>query len=114
MAALKLGKTGEVYNLGGGVPLANIEITKLLLEFTGNDESMVEKVPDRLGHDRAYLINHSKATEQLKWKPIVNFRSGLQATVQWYKDNKNWVEEAKLRTARMLKKENKNVRKQKR
>ena len=95
LAALEKGKSGEVYNLGGGNRLANIEITRLLLRLTGRGEEHIQYVKDRPGHDRAYLINHEKATRELGWTPQVNFEQGLGATVQWYRDNKPWWEAVK-------------------
>lgn len=95
LAALEKGKSGEIYNLGGENRMANIEITRLLLRLTGRGEEHIQYVQDRLGHDRAYLINHEKATLELGWTPQVNFEQGLADTVKWYRDNKPWWEAVK-------------------
>ncbi len=88
------GKDGEVYNIGSDNEVPNIEITKLILSIMGKDESSIEYVKDRPGHDRKYAIDSSKI-KALGWKPIYtkdNFRQGLEETVKWYMDNKEWVE----------------------
>ncbi|MCK6472636.1 MAG: dTDP-glucose 4,6-dehydratase [Planctomycetes bacterium] len=90
LAVLAKGKSGEVYNLGGGNPMPNLEITKRLIKATGRDESSIEYVKDRPGHDRVYLIDHTKVTRELGWEPQVPFGEGLAATVQWYRDNEAW------------------------
>lgn len=95
LAALEKGKAGQVYNLGGGNGTPNIEITRQLLKLTGRDESHIEYVADRPGHDRVYLINHEKATRELGWNPQVSFEQGLADTVQWYRDNRAWWQAVK-------------------
>lgn len=95
LAALEKGKSGQVYNLGGGNGTPNIEITRQLLKLTGRDESYIEYVADRPGHDRVYLINHEKATRELGWNPQVSFERGLAETVQWYRDNRAWWQAVK-------------------
>ncbi len=95
LAALEKGRSGQVYNLGGGNGTPNIAITKQLLQLTGRDESFVQYVQDRPGHDRVYLIDHSKATRELGWNPSVSFEQGLAETVQWYRDNRSWWEAVK-------------------
>lgn len=89
-AALEKGRAGEVYNLGGGNPTPNLELTKRLVRLTGRDESAIEYVKDRAGHDRAYLIDYSKASRELSWNPDVAFEIGLAETVTWYKENRAW------------------------
>ena len=90
---LHKGQDGETYNIGSDNEIPNIEITKMLLNLLGKDESYIEYVQDRPGHDRKYAIDSSKLTN-LGWKPIYdkdNFRSGLEKTVQWYLDNPEWI-----------------------
>ena len=94
-AALEKGHSGQVYNLGGGNGTPNIEITRQLLKLTGRDESFIEHVQDRPGHDRVYLINHEKATRELGWNPLKSFEQGLADTVQWYRDNRAWWQAVK-------------------
>jgi len=94
-AALEKGKSGQVYNLGGGNGKPNLEITKLLLKLTGRGEESIQYVQDRPGHDRVYLIDHSKATRELGWNPQLDFEKGLAETVQWYRENRPWWEAVK-------------------
>ncbi len=84
------GKAGEIYNLGSGFEITNVDLTMKILELTGNDESMIEYVKDRPGHDRRYAIDHSKLTNELGWEPRMDFEQGLRATVEWYKANEAW------------------------
>jgi dTDP-glucose 4,6-dehydratase len=95
LCALDKGKAGQVYNLGGGNRLANLDITRMLLKATGRGEEFIQYVTDRPGHDRVYLINHEKATRELGWTPQINFEPGLADTVQWYRDNRPWWEAVK-------------------
>lgn len=89
------GKLGEVYNIGGNNEKQNIEIVKLILNELSRDESLIEFVKDRLGHDRRYAIDSSKIQSELGWKPKYTFKSGIKETIQWYLDNKNWIEQVK-------------------
>ena len=91
---LKNGKNGEIYNIGGGNLHTNIEITKLILKLTGKSESLIAPVKDRLGHDRRYALDSSKL-ETLGWKPDVPFDKGMEQTVKWYMDNKDWWKKLK-------------------
>jgi dTDP-glucose 4,6-dehydratase len=86
------GRPGEVYNIGGGVELANRQLTERLLASVGADWSMVEPVPDRKGHDRRYSLDWSKIASELGYTPLVGFDEGLAATVRWYQDNRAWWE----------------------
>lgn len=88
---LHKGKTGEVYNVGGHNEKTNIEITKLILENMGKDESMIEYVTDRPGHDRRYAIDNSKITNELGWKPSKTFEEGIKDTINWYLENQDWI-----------------------
>jgi len=83
------GKVGEAYNIGGGNEIPNIEITKTLIQETGRDESFIEYVDDRSGHDRRYSLDTTKI-RSLGWKPRFNFRTAIRETVKWYKDNDKW------------------------
>jgi dTDP-glucose 4,6-dehydratase len=87
--ALGFGQAGEVYNVGGPDELANIDVVKRILELTGRDESLIEYVTDRLGHDRRYSLASDK-TEDLGWKSAVSFDDGIERTVSWYRDNEWW------------------------
>ena len=86
---LEFGEAGEVYNVGGPDELPNIEVVKRILELTGRDESLIEYVTDRLGHDRRYSLSAAK-TEELGWKAAVGFDEGIERTVEWYRENEWW------------------------
>lgn len=89
-ATLLRGRPGEVYNVGGGNERTNIEITRLLVEAMGKDESFMKFVPDRPGHDRRYAIDDGKIRGELGVVPKVPFDEGLRATVRWYLENEAW------------------------
>lgn len=87
---LSHGTVGHVYNVGGGNPRTNIEITRRLVEECGRSMGThVRHVADREGHDRRYAINSSKA-HSLGWRPTVSFDEGLKRTVRWYRENEDW------------------------
>ena len=89
------GILGEVYNIGGNNEKQNIEIVKLILNELGKDESLIEFVKDRLGHDRRYAIDSTKIQNDLGWKPKYTFETGIKETINWYLDNQNWIEQVK-------------------
>jgi dTDP-glucose 4,6-dehydratase len=91
LAVLERGRTGETYHIGGGSPLANIDVLKLLLKILGKPESLLTSVTDRLGHDRRYAVDFRKMTRELGWRPEIPFEQGLRATVEWYRNNAEWV-----------------------
>ena len=90
-AVLELGAAGEVYNVGGPDELPNIDTVREILELCDRDESLVEFVTDRPGHDRRYSLASDKV-KALGWAPEVGFREGLARTVDWYRDNTWWWE----------------------
>ncbi|MBU1895881.1 dTDP-glucose 4,6-dehydratase [Patescibacteria group bacterium] len=92
---IEKGEIGETYCLGGDSEISNLELTKTLIKLLGKDESCIEFVKDRPGHDRRYAIDFSKATNELGWKPEINFEDGLKSTIHWYKNNQEWVERCK-------------------
>jgi len=81
------GKVGEFYNISSHDFRENIEVTRKIIEFFQGDESCIEYVEDRLGHDFRYSINSSKIRSELGWAPLVEFETGLKETIQWYLDN---------------------------
>jgi dTDP-glucose 4,6-dehydratase len=87
---LQNGKVGEIYNIGGGNEIKNVDLTKMILKELGKGEEMIERVPDRLGHDFRYSIDCKKIKRELGWKPKTVFKNGLKQTVQWYVENANW------------------------
>jgi dTDP-glucose 4,6-dehydratase len=88
-AVLDRGEAGEVYNVGGPDELPNIDVVRRILELTGRDESLIEYVTDRPGHDRRYSLS-AERTEGLGWSAEVGFDDGLAATVEWYRENEDW------------------------
>jgi dTDP-glucose 4,6-dehydratase len=92
---LHKGNPGEVYNIGSDNERNNMEITKMILGLLGKSDEMIEYVKDRPGHDRRYAIDASKI-ESLGWTPDYSrekFEQGLKETIEWYLNNKEWVEE---------------------
>ncbi|HEX8438940.1 dTDP-glucose 4,6-dehydratase [Archangium sp.] len=90
LLALEKGRAGEVYNIGGGAERKNIEIVKAILSLLGKPESLIKFVKDRPGHDRRYAIDPSKIKAELGWTPAHTFEQGLDETVRWYVDNREW------------------------
>jgi len=86
---LHKGKIGEVYNIGGGFEIPNIELTKIILKSLGKTDKMIHYVDDRLGHDRRYSLDASKV-RKLGWKPSKNFNTAIKETISWYKSNTTW------------------------
>ena len=93
---LRKGTIGEIYNIGGGNETTNRELTSMVLSNMGVGEEMVEYVQDRLGHDRRYSIDCSKAND-LGWKPSRNLDVAVAETVEWYRANRAWWEPLKAR-----------------
>ena len=91
------GRAGEVYNIGGGRELNNLEITNLILEAMGKDNSSIEYVDDRKGHDLRYSVDWTKINRELGYEPQVKFEDGLRDTIQWYRDNESWWKPLKAR-----------------
>jgi len=96
---LQKGRAGEIYNIGGGTELSNRELTDMLLQATGRDESFVDYVEDRKGHDRRYCVSIDKISSELGYAPQVPFDQGLADVVQWYRDHRDWWEPLKARAA---------------
>jgi dTDP-glucose 4,6-dehydratase len=89
------GTPGEVYNIGGHNEHSNIEIVKLILKTLAKPESMIQYVKDRPGHDRRYAIDASKIKKTLGWEPTIRFEHGIQETIQWYLEHRQWWERIK-------------------
>ena len=88
--ALGRGEPGRVYNVGGPDELPNIEVVRRILEHCGRDESLIEHVADRLGHDRRYSLSAERIAAELGWEAAVRFDEGIEDTVAWYRDNEDW------------------------
>lgn len=96
-AILLHGRVGETYCLGGDHESSNLELAKEIIRLLGKDESYIEFVTDRPGHDWRYSIDFHKAKEELGWEPQVDFISGLEATVRWYKEHEAWWRPLKIK-----------------
>ena len=90
LAALMNGKSGEVYNIGSDGELRNIDVVKRILTHLGKPESLIEYVTDRLGHDRRYAIDSTKAHRELQWKPSHRHEEGIIETIDWYVRHPEW------------------------
>jgi dTDP-glucose 4,6-dehydratase len=95
LAVLEKGAAGEVYNIGGVHELPNLEVVRTIVRAAGADESLIEHVKDRPGHDRRYAIDSSKARVELGWEPAVDFTEGIERTMTWYSENRQWWERIK-------------------
>lgn len=89
---LHKGRVGEVYNVGGHNERTNLEVVRTILKALGKSEDLITYVTDRPGHDLRYAIDPQKLEQELGWKPTYNFDTGIQQTIQWYLDNKQWWE----------------------
>ena len=94
---LQAGAEGETYNVGSGVEKSIEEIANEVLELTGKPASLKSIVPDRPGHDRRYLLDSSKLRRELGWEPAIDFEHGLEETVAWYAEHRDWWEPLKGR-----------------
>lgn len=90
-AVWRRGRVGEVYNIGGGGEITNLELTHLLLEALGKPASLIRHVPDRPGHDRRYALDSTKIQSTLGWRPTIPFADGLRQTVRWYREHPDWI-----------------------
>ena len=92
------GKSGETYNIGGSNEIENLELVKMICSLIdskiggNNRENLITFVEDRLGHDQRYAIDASKIKKELGWKPEYEFEKGLNKTIEWYLENKDWLE----------------------
>ena len=96
---LHKGKPGEVYNIGGHNEKTNLEMTKIILDSLGKDESCIEYVEDRPGHDKRYAICSDKIQKELGWKPEISFETGIALTIDWYLNNREWIDNIQMRKA---------------
>ena len=88
---LKQGKMGETYLVGGQTEnISNIDVIKKIIKIMNKDESVIEYVKDRPGHDRRYAVDWSKVKQELGWEPLHSFDEWLKKTVEWYKNNESW------------------------
>ena len=90
LAVLERGAPGRVYNIGGERELPNLEIARAILKHLNRDESCIEYVKDRPGHDRRYAMDITRIATELGWRPRMDFEHGLAETVNWYVANESW------------------------
>ena len=90
------GRPGETYNIGGGCELSNIELTLRILKLMNKDETSIQFVDDRLGHDFRYSVNYKKISDELGYRPAMDFDSGLFETIAWYIENESWWKSLKM------------------
>ncbi len=93
LAILEKGRVGEIYNLGGHNEKKNIEIVEIILQELNKPKSLIVHVEDRKGHDLRYAIDPSKAMKELGWKPTTMFNDGIKLTIDWYRNNMEWLNE---------------------
>jgi dTDP-glucose 4,6-dehydratase len=91
LAVLEVGRTGEVYNIGGKDVVENIELVRRVLRLMDKPESLIQHVKDRPGHDRRYALNSAKIANELNWRPRISLDEGLSQTVAWYQARADWV-----------------------
>ena len=89
---MREGKVGEIYNVGGHNEKSNLEVVKIILEKLGKPESLITYVTDRPGHDMRYAIDPTKIHNELGWLPETKFEDGIEETIEWYLNNKEWWE----------------------
>lgn len=99
---LHKGRIGQVYNIGGHNEKTNLEITHLILNAMGKDESSIKYVEDRLGHDRRYAISNDKISSELGWKPSLTFEEGIKITIDWYLNNQEWMKSIENKKASLI------------
>lgn len=92
------GKPGETYNIGADNEKNNLEIANLILKYFNRDKSWLEFIFDRPGHDRRYAIDSSKIKRELSWKPKYKFEKAFRETIDWYLNNKNWINKVRKKT----------------
>ena len=92
LSVLKNGESGGIYNIGSGNERTNLDVVKSVLRVLGKPESLIRHIEDRPGHDRRYSMDASKIRAELDWQAEVEFERGIENTVQWYIDNRDWLE----------------------
>jgi dTDP-glucose 4,6-dehydratase len=87
---LESGMPGQIYNIGSGVEISNLDLTKKILQHLNKSEEDIEYVADRLGHDFRYSLDSSRIESDLGFHPSITFDDGLDDTIKWYLKNENW------------------------
>jgi dTDP-glucose 4,6-dehydratase len=94
-SVLEKGAPGEIYNVGGNCSLPNLEVVRRILKAANKPDALITRVGDRPGHDRRYALTNQKLTRQTGWRPEIDFGKGLDATIEWYRTNQDWVQRIK-------------------
>jgi dTDP-glucose 4,6-dehydratase len=94
---LTKGRAGEIYNIGGGSELTNFELTKKILNLMGRDDTSIDYVEDRKGHDQRYSVDFSKISKELGYSPKIDWEVGIRETINWYLENEAWWRPLKSR-----------------
>lgn len=103
---LQQGEIGQTYLFGGLYKdVNNLELVKMILKIMGKDESYIEHVLDRPGHDRRYSVDFSKTSQKLGWQPSVDLEEGLRKTIAWYQENQEWWRPLKEKNQAYFKKQ---------
>jgi dTDP-glucose 4,6-dehydratase len=92
---IQKGTPGEIYNLGSGHRMNNLQVAETILRLLGKPSSLIQFVADRPGHDYRYAVDSSKARRELRWQDEIGWEDGLRRTVEWYRDNPAWVRAAR-------------------
>jgi dTDP-glucose 4,6-dehydratase len=92
---LEKGAAGEIYNVGGNCSLPNLDVVRRILKAAGKPETLITRVADRPGHDRRYALTNRKLTQETGWEPTMSFERGLEATIDWYRHNPEWIRRVK-------------------
>jgi dTDP-glucose 4,6-dehydratase len=92
---LHRGRDGEIYNIGGGCERRNVDVARAILRSLERPETLIQFVSDRPCHDRRYALDSSKLHDELGWEPQENFERGLAATIRWYREHTEWLEETR-------------------
>jgi dTDP-glucose 4,6-dehydratase len=92
LLVMEKGIPGEVYNIASGIEKRNIEVVRLILDLLGKSYDLIEFVQDRPGHDYRYAMSADKIEKELGWRAKTNFEEGLKLTVEWYLENRDWLE----------------------
>jgi dTDP-glucose 4,6-dehydratase len=95
LTLLEEGREGEIYNIGGNRSLPNLEVVERILQLTGKPRSLMQFVKDRPAHDRRYALSSEKLMRETGWSPQMHFEEGLAATIEWYRQNQEWVRHVK-------------------
>jgi dTDP-glucose 4,6-dehydratase len=94
-SVLEKGEPGEIYNIGGNCSLPNLEVVRRILKVAQKPEALITRVTDRPGHDRRYALSNRKLTDQTGWRPQMDFDTGLDVTIDWYRAHQGWVQRIK-------------------